>query len=71
MKYICNAHPRVREYGLMVSDTESWIISDVVNAEIGVEKDRSFKASIEAPVLGTRRPEPELFGVRDRPRMEN
>jgi hypothetical protein len=44
MKYICNAHPRVREYRLMVSDTESRITSDVVNAEIGVEKDRSFEA---------------------------
>jgi hypothetical protein len=41
MKYVCNAHPRVREYGLMVSDAESRIISGVVNAKMGVENSGS------------------------------
>jgi hypothetical protein len=49
--YICNAHLRVKEYGPIVFDVESPIISDVVNAETGVEKIGASKPSIEASVV--------------------
>ena len=54
--YVCNAYTRFREYGLMVSGAEFRIISDVVNAEIGVEKTGPSKPSIEAPELATAYP---------------
>jgi hypothetical protein len=45
--YICNAHLRVKECGVMVFDVEFPIISDVVNTEISVEERGASEPSIE------------------------